>query len=199
MVTSGLNGRDVMTFDGTNDILNRATTGANGLTTSSIISVFRLNSGGGSEDIPMGIGSTGNAGRMRGLYRAGSTTLGFAGWSNDVPTSTLSYDIAGGYHLFGFVQSALSGPNNITLLRDGTTETASTPSALNTTSDGFSIGSLQGAAVATYYTAMTVGEILVFHTAIDTDTRQRVEGYLAHKWGLTANLPAGHPYTTTPP
>jgi hypothetical protein len=27
----------------------------------------------------------------------------------------------------------------------------------------------------------------------------RFEGYMAHKWGLTGNLPAGHPYKTTPP
>lgn len=30
-------------------------------------------------------------------------------------------------------------------------------------------------------------------------TRQRIEGYLAHKWGLTANLPSDHPYKSTPP
>jgi hypothetical protein len=200
MVPGGLNGRDVMTFDGTNDILNRTTTGAAGLTTSSIISVFRLNSGGGSEDVPMAIGSTGTAGRMRGLYRApNSTTLGFAGWANDVPTSSLGYDTGGGYHLFGFVQTALSGPNNVTLLRDGTAEARATASALSTSVDGFSVGSLQGSAVGNYHTAMSVGEVLVFHTAIDTATRQRVEGYLAHKWGLTANLPADHPYSITPP
>lgn len=29
--------------------------------------------------------------------------------------------------------------------------------------------------------------------------REKVEGYLAHKWGLTANLPVGHPYKTTAP
>ena len=28
---------------------------------------------------------------------------------------------------------------------------------------------------------------------------QRMQGYLAHKWGLTANLPSDHPYKTTPP
>jgi hypothetical protein len=189
-----------MTFDGTGDILNRTTTGANGLSTTAIVSVARMNTAGASEDIPMGIGATGSAGTVRTLYRLpNSTTLGFGGWSNDVPTSTLSYDIGGSYHLFGFNQTALAGPNNITFLRDGTTETASTPSALNTTSDGFSVGSLQGAAVATYYTNVTVGEVLVFHTAINTDTRQRVEGYLAWKWGLVANLPAGHPYKNAAP
>lgn len=29
--------------------------------------------------------------------------------------------------------------------------------------------------------------------------RLRIEGYLAHKWGITANLPVDHPYKTTPP
>lgn len=29
--------------------------------------------------------------------------------------------------------------------------------------------------------------------------REKIEGYLAHKWGLTSSLPAGHPYKTNPP
>lgn len=32
-----------------------------------------------------------------------------------------------------------------------------------------------------------------------TDERQKLEGYLAHKWGLTANLPIDHPYKSSPP
>lgn len=33
----------------------------------------------------------------------------------------------------------------------------------------------------------------------DTTTRQLVEGYLAWKWGLEGNLPAGHPYKSAAP
>jgi hypothetical protein len=29
--------------------------------------------------------------------------------------------------------------------------------------------------------------------------RQRIEGYLAHKWGLVGSLPSGHPYKTAAP
>lgn len=36
-------------------------------------------------------------------------------------------------------------------------------------------------------------------SSIDTDTRQLIEGYLAHKWGLTSNLPADHPYKNSAP
>lgn len=34
---------------------------------------------------------------------------------------------------------------------------------------------------------------------ISINTRQRIEGYLAHKWGLTANLPNDHPYKLVGP
>jgi hypothetical protein len=42
-------------------------------------------------------------------------------------------------------------------------------------------------------------EVVAVSSAPSTDTRERIEGYLAHKWGLTANLPGGHPYKTTAP
>ena len=32
---------------------------------------------------------------------------------------------------------------------------------------------------------------------VSLDTRQNMEGYLAHKWGLLDNLPSDHPYKTT--
>jgi hypothetical protein len=44
-----------------------------------------------------------------------------------------------------------------------------------------------------------IGEIIVTASVLSTLDRQKTEGYLAHKWGLTANLPADHPYKTNPP
>lgn len=34
---------------------------------------------------------------------------------------------------------------------------------------------------------------------LTTTDRQRLEGYLAHEWGLAGSLPVGHPYRDTPP
>jgi hypothetical protein len=42
-------------------------------------------------------------------------------------------------------------------------------------------------------------EILIFNTQPGTTDRQKIEGYLAHKWGLTANLPSDHPFKTAVP
>lgn len=44
-----------------------------------------------------------------------------------------------------------------------------------------------------------VYEVLQYSTSLSTADRQLVEGYLAWKWGLTADLPASHPYKVNPP
>ena len=44
-----------------------------------------------------------------------------------------------------------------------------------------------------------VGEVIVTSTALSAADRERVEGYLAWKWALEGNLPAGHTYKNSPP
>jgi len=43
-----------------------------------------------------------------------------------------------------------------------------------------------------------IAEYLIVND-VSVDTRQKIEGYLAHKWGLAASLPADHPYKATAP
>ena len=44
-----------------------------------------------------------------------------------------------------------------------------------------------------------VAEVVVCDAALSTGDRQKVEGYLAWKWGLQGNLPGGHPYENAAP
>jgi hypothetical protein len=44
-----------------------------------------------------------------------------------------------------------------------------------------------------------IAELIVTPSVLSVSNRQKIEGYLAHKWGLTASLPAGHPYKTAVP
>ena len=44
-----------------------------------------------------------------------------------------------------------------------------------------------------------MAEIIISNYSWDTSERQQVEGYLAHKWGLTSSLPNDHPYKSTVP
>ncbi|NCX56083.1 MAG: hypothetical protein EBW87_02680 [Burkholderiaceae bacterium] len=43
------------------------------------------------------------------------------------------------------------------------------------------------------------GEVLVIPGVLSTDSRQKLEGYLAWKWALESSLPSGHPYKNMAP
>jgi len=58
------------------------------------------------------------------------------------------------------------------------------------TADGISAGNLM---------AGLVSEVVLTHGDPTTLDRQRIEGYLAHKWGLTTNLPTDHPFKNSKP
>jgi hypothetical protein len=44
-----------------------------------------------------------------------------------------------------------------------------------------------------------LGETIICNTNLSVSDRQKIEGYLAHKWGVTNSLPAGHPYKIAAP
>jgi hypothetical protein len=99
---------------------------------------------------------------------------------------------AGADHIVGVVMSQ-SGTN--TFVVDGTTGTATGAGgafAASTTQFGRNTG---GADSAT----MTVKEIIVLSANPTLSQRQKIEGYLAWKWGLQANLPGAHPYKSIAP
>lgn len=44
-----------------------------------------------------------------------------------------------------------------------------------------------------------VGDVIIYNVTLDLADQQKVEGYLAHKWGLQGDLPGAHPYKSAPP
>lgn len=44
-----------------------------------------------------------------------------------------------------------------------------------------------------------IAEMVLLTGTVSPADRETMEGYLAHKWGLTTNLPLAHPYKSTPP
>lgn len=61
----------------------------------------------------------------------------------------------------------------------------------------FNIGS--HASGGSNYFDGAIGEIVFIQSTVSLSNRQKLEGYLAWKWGLQANLPVGHPYKNAPP
>jgi len=84
------------------------------------------------------------------------------------------------------IKSSISGATQVTLGND----------------DGYSQWSYIGRVDANPPTQCfngLIAEVIMISGPISTTTRQKIEGYLAHKWGLTGNLPSNHPYKNTRP
>lgn len=62
---------------------------------------------------------------------------------------------------------------------------------------GFQIGGRQQA--NTECGDKYISEVVCYNTKLSTIDRQKLEGYMAWKWGLEAELPASHPYKLFPP
>jgi hypothetical protein len=90
-----------------------------------------------------------------------------------------------------------TGSENWKLLLNGTqfdsATIASVYQSVNT-----SLGTTSASGNSNYYDGL-IAEVVLTASVASADTRQRIEGYLAHKWGLTANLPNNHPYKTVGP
>lgn len=92
-----------------------------------------------------------------------------------------------------FQHIVVKGASTTLLYQDGTA--VGTP---QTTLSGQGSIAYLGRRATTYHSG-NIGEIVVFASDISTADREKLEGYLAHKWGLAGSLPSGHPYKSAPP
>jgi len=126
--------------------------------------------------------------------------LGFG--SNTSPNYVGGGGTSSGPHLFTAL-GTISGSYEA-LLEDGTIlGSTNSPSAAEaaTFSCPVTVGTrFSGCTSSTaYYYTGSVGEIIVYNFALTQAQYQLVEGVLACKWGLQANLPSTHPYASTCP
>ena len=147
--------------------------------------------------------------------------------AGNVPNFAMGHEIGagnGGTILFdwngsawGQIAQSTSGYNSNTVLRIDSLVADSNPIWLtNGTSNTFTQTNTYTTANSNYpvnrigmggYSSTFVGsrnfhgniyEMLFYSRVLTTGERQQVEGYLAHKWGITSSLPTTHPYKTIP-
>jgi hypothetical protein len=135
-----------------------------------------------------------------------STTTGMS--VETVTNAIRFYSNSGGY--LGDIPTTLT---NINMYNDNLNLTAGTqylngnltgsPIANYTpgTTSGYVLGArwLSGAISLAYALTGNIYEIVLYSTTLSTRDRQNVEGYLAWKWNLVANLPSNHPFKNAPP
>lgn len=189
--TNELNAKSVVRFDGTNDILSDGDIAALDVGTGDIwmAAVFKSTDDSGAQfffekgTTAFGLMTTA-AGELQ--FRMGGTTnipLQSAGnWSRTAFVIATASRVSG--TCSGFVDGTAST----------TTGTTNTTSISN--SDVLDLGA---AAVGGQAMTGDIAEILVGGATLDTNQRQKIEGYLAHKYGLSGNLPTDHPYKSSKP
>ena len=95
---------------------------------------------------------------------------------------------------FLYCGRVVSGTGGFTTFTNGTANAAR--NTVNSTASIHYFGSGNG---DINYVTIDIGEVLIYNTALTPIQRQRVEGYLAWKWGLQTLLPIAHPYRELKP
>lgn len=94
-----------------------------------------------------------------------------------------------------FLSSLVRGASNVELWVNGTTSGG--PQTAFSVS-GASALAYVGRRGGNYHNGR-IAEVVTLASEATTEDRQKVEGYLAHKWGLAGSLPFDHPYKDDPP
>lgn len=189
---SAINSKPAMTFDGSNDSMT-SSTGSYGPDIS-IYAVTSLTSGIDYKRL-INIGTTDTNGFF-GTGGAGQTFFATffgnpaIGW-NDTSANTPNVSLLGKNAVVGVV----NGANVATPYVDGTAQ--NTKNGAMATATGVVLG--EQPTTAGQFWSGPVGEIVITNYALSTVDRQKLEGYLAWKWGTQASLPVSHPYYSAPP
>lgn len=201
--TAALNGLDTLTFDGSDDFLYLD--GAKTLTkAATVFTTFLVTSA-----------SVNTGATLKRLvnFSLGDTTTGarhlLGLLSSQVRATQRRLDADAGYSKYGThtagarmleITSDWSGAT-ITLGIDGTRSTSATGQGSggtsNTASTEVAIGGT--ASVSGQCISGDIAELVCISGTVTTADRQKVEGYLAWKWGTQASLPSGHPYESAAP
>ncbi|MDX1680431.1 MAG: Ig-like domain-containing protein [Akkermansiaceae bacterium] len=185
---SGLNGRNVLTFDGTTDFLNVDLNFLSGVSHSAF--VVTSNVTGHTDIYGAANGSSGSNSIHCGFRDNVNYRMNY--WSHDYNPAITSNFVAAG-SILNFVWD-VGSPKQIFAngKSEGTGHNALAPGA---PAGGGRISNVVGHG---YYGGNIAEMIFVTGTVAAAD-RKIIEGYLAHKWGLEGQLDAGHDYKSAPP
>jgi hypothetical protein len=185
------NGRKVVTFDGSDDHLS-------GVAPFSTLPVFGMGVLFFPSRKDIGVvyeqftGATDNVA----FYRGHSSTDGFRIFNGTNLSSTV-FPANNEWHLMGFLAGTTSA--NSQLYYNGTVDVTGNAGTATPQTGGYYLARWAGAGASPEYTPMRMGEWIGLNREPTTAERQKIEGYLAWKWGLQSQLPYDHPYAASFP
>ena len=191
---SGLNSLNIANFDGSDDVLNGiAMTNFFSPTSYSAFVVGRArtivtNSVNGYENEAF----YGDSGGYVAMYLRSSNLIGAYNYDTGNKVATTAYTA----NTFVIGYAELSG-SNIRIRTNGGSETITAASAPYSLLSTLQLGRSWNSNV--YCLDGEIAEVIFTNAALSNTNRQLIEGYLAHKWGMQANLPNDHPYKSSAP
>lgn len=172
------NGLTTITFDGSNDGMT-ANGGANGKLFVSMFTVAKFLSNNAAQNSVLTVGGAGTLTTLRLLYReAGNTVVRFSQWGANYGTS--DWDIAGSFHVFGFVQNSTT---SVTIVRDRTIGTGNPGTMATIGNNNVEVG-FTSTNNPTWAAPIAVGEIVLFYRTLTIQERVMLTDYFSAKWGL---------------
>ena len=185
-------GTNVVEFDGVDNFMNVAHGVMPDSNEASMVFVVGLANGATESFVSNGRFSVV---RQSYSFRTDTTTsiLTWFSWADDinVTMSTAMSNLS----LIG-IDLSLSA-STVEVYQDGTLE--DTLSSFTGIANAGSELGIIGNAYASSYLDGDIREIVIVMGEPVTATRQKIEGYLAHRWSLEGSLPAGHPYKAAAP
>ncbi|MDA9120257.1 hypothetical protein N9J83_09005, partial [Opitutales bacterium] len=173
-----LDGKTVINFDGSSDFLDSPNLSISQPYTFAIVAKTNNNSTG--RDFLFDQSGSGGGRSIIAMDFNGKIQLWANSWGNTNFSTPFDFFVLSA--VFNSSDSSLSlNGNNVANLNPGT-------SSLN---GGVRIGAHQNTAD---FLKGSIAEFLIFNENLNSSARASVEAYIAHKWGLGANLPSSHPF-----
>ena len=184
---NGLNGKPALTFDGVNDRLATASTTLGITSSATLVVVTQLSSRTPPEQ---GIVGSDDLNTRFGFFITGINTMRW----NPVTINTIeASSVVGAQILVGTAQFGATA-----LFRNGTSIATGTDSTGTMSSTPFNIGNMLPGTTLPHFSG-PIAEVVASSSALFATDIQKLVGYLAHKRGLTADLPINHLFKFTPP
>ena len=197
------NGNNGIEFDGTDDRLDNTAVAnyGTGAIDGFMIAVVKLRSGYSNNGVLSQIG-TNNAGGTLGVSQGGSPSTAqeiTARYTNGYVENGVTW-AADDEAIFTLSRPAGGDHSDTAMRYDGsdTTENNNNTNAINFVSGNqtITIGTDIG---GTDLGKFVLGELIYMDATPSAANIEKLEGYLAHKWGLEGNLPGGHTYKSSAP
>ncbi len=198
-IVAGLNGKGLVAFDGTDDVVSNSTAALlRNVSGATLALVSRRTSNVAAEGAALCVGHTSNTrgqlnyGLSAGIACGGRTAVGDSPYRGAGPVA---------YNSSHAIQIGMLnyGGQSVNLFTNGNFAAfTNLVSAGNTPNDAGAVA--LGANIHGGYTCnVEIAEAIIYPSVLSLDDRQKLEGYLAWKWGLQGTLPATHPYKAAAP